>query len=554
MTNKFYISTIIVLVTFFSFGNLKAQDQNNFELSKNLEIYADILRQLNLNYADDIKPGELNTTAIDAMLEKLDPYTVYVPESRLEDFELMTRGEYGGIGSLIQKHGEYVIISEPYENFPAQIVGLKSGDKIYAIDGESAKGKSSTEVSDKLKGTPGTSFVLTVMRYGDTITRDFEIVREKIKFPNIPYSGMVTNDIGYINLSQFNPNSAADVKNAFNKLVTDNNIKGVILDLRGNGGGLLNEAVDIVNIFIPKNKTIVTTKGKLSRNTHVHRTRNIGTNTQIPLVVLVNDYSASASEIVAGAIQDLDRGVIIGEKTFGKGLVQNILDLPYNSKMKLTVAKYYIPSGRCIQAIDYFDEADADSISNLPDSLLHAFKTAGGRAVYDKGGIVPDITIDAKSFSQISGDLYAQNYLFNFTNEFVLKTDSVTSPKEFVITDSVFDDFKKYVENHNFDYKTETEVLLEKMKQSAEREDYDAAIDSTLSKLTEEIIQEKKKDIDKNRSEIEEMLKIEIITRYYYQKGKIESSLVTDPDISEAIKVLNDNLLYTSILNGTYDK
>jgi len=552
MTNKFYIIIILVLVTFLNNSNIKAQDENNFELSKNLEIYADILRQLNLNYADDIKPGELNTTAIDAMLQKLDPYTVYVPESRREDFELMTKGEYGGIGSLIQKHGDYVIISEPYESFPAQVVGLKAGDEIYAINGESAKGKSSSNVSDKLKGIPGTSFVLTVMRYGDTITRDFEIVREKIKIPNIPYSGMVSDNIGYINLSQFNPNSAADVKNAFNKLVTDNNIKGIILDLRGNGGGLLNEAVDIVNIFVPKNESIVTTKGKVSRNTHVHRTRNIATNTQIPLVVLVNGYSASASEIVAGAIQDLDRGVVIGEKTYGKGLVQNILDLPYNSKMKLTVAKYYIPSGRCIQAIDYFNESDADSINSLPDSLLHTFKTAGGRIVYDKGGIIPDITIDAQNFSQISGDLYAQSYPFNFANEFVLKNDSIPSPKNFVITDSVFDDFKKYVKSQNFDYKTETEVLLEKIKKSAEREDYNIAIEDQLNELSDSIIEEKKKDIDKNRSEIEEILKIEIVTRYYHQKGKIESSLVSDPDVAEAIKVILDSSLYTSILNGTY--
>ncbi len=554
MTNKFYISTIVILVTFLGFGNLRAQDQNNFELSKNLEIYADILRQLNLNYADDIKPGELSTTAIDAMLEKLDPYTVYVPESRREDFELMTKGEYGGIGSLIQKHDEYVVISEPYENFPAQVAGLKAGDKIYAINGESAEGKSSSEVSDKLKGTPGTSFVLTVMRYGDTTTRDFEIIREKIKFPNIPYSGMVSNDVGYINLSQFNPNSASDVKNAFNNLVADYNIKGVILDLRGNGGGLLNEAVDIVNIFVPKNKTIVTTKGKMSTNTHVHRTRNIGTNTQIPLVVLVNNYSASASEIVAGAIQDLDRGVVIGEKTFGKGLVQNILDLPYNSKMKLTVAKYYIPSGRCIQKIDYFDEAEADSISNIPDSLLHAFNTAGGRVVYDKGGIIPDITIDARSFSQISGDLYAQNYLFNFANQFALENDSIALPKEFEVSDLVFSDFKKYVQNQNFDYRTETEVLLEKMKKSAEREDYSSVLDELFEQMSADIVEEKKKDIDKNRSEIEEMLKMEIIARYYYQKGKLESSLVSDPDILEALKILNDKALYSSILDGTYEK
>lgn len=541
------------MIAVFSFSKLWAQDQNNFELSKNLEIYADILRQLNLNYADDIKPGELSTTAIDAMLAKLDPYTVYVPESRREDFELMTKGEYGGIGALIRKQGEYVVITEPYETFPAQKVGLKAGDEIFAINGESAAGKSSSDVSEKLKGTPGTSIILTVKRYGDTTTRDFEIVREKIKIPNIPYCGMVSDNIGYINLLQFNPNSANDVKNAFNKLALEHNLTGIILDLRGNGGGLLNEAVDIVNIFVPKNKIIVTTKGKLSSNTHVHRTRKSGVDTKIPIVVLVNGYSASASEIVAGAIQDMDRGVVIGEKTFGKGLVQNILELPYNSKIKLTVAKYYIPSGRCIQAIDYFHESDADSLSKLPDSLLQVFNTTGGRVVYDKGGIEPDINLDGINFSQINGDLYAQNYLFKFTNDFVLKNDSIAPPGEFIITDSVFNDFKEFVEDQGFDYKTETEILLERLNASADREDYKDAMELTLIKLKEEIIKEKKKDIDKNRSEIEEILKVEIVTRYYHQKGKIESSLVNDPEISEAIKIINDKSLYSSILDGTYN-
>ena len=544
---------MVIIIAIFSFTTTWSQDQNNFELSKNLEIYADILRQLNLNYVDDIKPGELSTTAIDAMLAKLDPYTVYVPESRREDFELMTKGEYGGIGSLIQKQGEYVVISEPYESFPAQIAGLKAGDEIYAINGESAIGKSSSEVSDKLKGTPGTSFILTVKHYGDTITRDYEIVREKIKIPNIPYYGMVSEDIGYINLLQFNPQSANDVKNAFNKLKSEHSLKGIILDLRGNGGGLLNEAVSIVNIFVPKNKTIVTTKGKLSANTHVHKTRNAGVDTKIPLVVLVNSNSASASEIVAGAIQDMDRGVVVGEKTYGKGLVQNILDLPYNSKMKLTVAKYYIPSGRCIQKIDYFDEVNTDSLNVVADSLLQTFKTIGGRVVYDKGGIEPDIVIDGRSFSQISGDLYAQNYLFKFANKFVLKNDSIASPREFKITDSVFDDFKKYVEDQDFDYKTETEILLERLTESADREDYKDALELSIKELKEEIVEEKKKDIDKNRSEIEEMLKIEIITRYYYQKGKIESSLVSDPEVKEAINIIGDSSLYSSILDGTYN-
>lgn len=554
MTNNLNIRILIVIIAVLSFSKLYAQDQNNFELSKNLEIYADILRQLNLNYADDINPGELSVTAIDAMLAKLDPYTVYVPESRREDFELMTRGEYGGIGALIQKQGDYVIITEPYENFPAQKLGLKAGDKIYAINGESAKGKSSPEVSEKLKGTPGTSIILTIMRYGDTITRDVELVRKKIKIPNIPYYGLVSEDIGYINLVQFNPNSALEVKTAFNELASKHNLKGIILDLRGNGGGLLNEAVDIVNVFVPKNQTIVTTKGKVSANTYVHRTRTGGVDTKIPLVVLVNEYSASASEIVAGAIQDLDRGVVIGEKTFGKGLVQNVLELPYNSKIKITVAKYYIPSGRCIQAIDYFDKVDADSLNKIPDSLFQVFKTAGGRIVYDKGGIEPDIVVEGRNYGQISGDLYAQNYLFNFANDFVLINDSIASPKEFVITDSVFSDFKQYVEDQGFDYKTETEVLLERIIKSSEREDYKDVMDEALVNLEDAIKLEKKKDIDKNRSEIEEMLKIEIVTRYYYQQGKIETSLVNDPEISEAVSIINNKQMYTSILNGTYDK
>ncbi|MAE08999.1 MAG: peptidase S41 [Bacteroidetes bacterium] len=554
MTNKLYIKILMLIIVVFSFSKLWSQDQNNFELSKNLEIYADILRQLNLNYADDIKPGELSTTAIDAMLAKLDPYTVYVPESRREDFELMTRGEYGGIGALIQKQGEYVVITEPYEKFPAQELGLKAGDMIYAINGESAMGKSSPEVSEKLKGTPGTSIILTIKSYGDSVTHDIELIRKRIKIPNIPFYGMVSNNIGYINLTQFNPQSAIEVKTAFNNLVSENDLKGIILDLRGNGGGLLNEAVDIVNIFVPKNKIIVTTKGKMSNNTFVHRTRTSGVDTKIPLVVLVNGFSASASEIVAGAIQDLDRGVIIGDKTFGKGLVQNILELPYNSKMKLTVAKYYIPSGRCIQAIDYFDNIDVDSLSKLPDSLLQAFSTSGGRAVYDKGGIEPDIAIDGRNYSQISGDLYSQNYLFKFANDFVLKHDSIPSAKDFTITDSVFNDFERYVEDQGFDYKTETEVLLENIRKSSEREDYLDAMDETLTKLADEITIEKKKDIDKNRTEIEEMLKIEIVTRYYYQQGKIESSLVNDPEIIEAIKVINNKSLYSSILNGSYNK
>ena len=538
---------LILFVAVLFYGKTHAQDQNNFELSKNLEIYADILRQLNLNYAEDIKPGELNTIAVDAMLNRLDPYTIYIPESRREDFELLTKGEYGGIGALIQQQGDSILISEPYEGFPAQKSGLRAGDVIIAVDGESTIGRTSSDVSERLKGTPGTSLVLTVSSYGDTNIRDIEVIREKIKFPTIPYYGMIENGIGYINLTQFNPGTAQEVKNAFNDLRNNNDLKGIILDLRGNGGGLLIEAVDIVNIFEPKNVQIVTTKGKLSANTHVHRTRNNPVDTKIPLAVLVNENSASASEIVAGAVQDLDRGIIIGEKTFGKGLVQNIIDLPYNSKMKITVAKYYIPSGRCIQAIDYFRK---DSLAAVQDSLLHKYKTTGGRVVYDKGGIEPDIETDSRMFSQISGDLYAQSYFFNFANDFVLKHDSIAPACEFEITDSIYNCFKQYVTKQDFSYKTETEMLIERLYSSAEREEYKDAIEETLAKVEDQIAEEKKKDIDKNRDEIEEMLKLEIISRYYYQKGKIESSLKTDPDIIEAVSILSDKAKYDSILKS----
>ena len=551
MTARFHkiLLTFIVSITFITIG---LSQNNNFELSKNLEIYADILRQLNLNYADDINPGELNTAAIDALLKKLDPYTIYVPESRREDFELMTKGEYGGIGSMIQKQGDYVIISEPYEGFPAQKTGLKAGDKIVAINGETAFKKSSNDISTKLKGTPGTEITISVMHYGDTTVEDFVVVRQKIKIPNIPYYGMLNNSIGYINLLQFNPQSANEVKKAFSKLSSENTLEGLVLDLRGNGGGLLNEAVDIVNIFVPKNRTIVTTKGKIKSNTTVHRTKNNAINTKIPLVILVNGNSASASEIVAGALQDMDRGVVIGEKTFGKGLVQNILELPYNSKMKLTVAKYYIPSGRCIQAIDYFEEDNTDSIVNTADSLLNVFKTVGGRKVYDKGGIEPDIILEAEPFSQISGDLYAQNYIFNFANEFALENDSISSPDTFLISDEVFEDFKNYAKSQGFDYRTETEIMLDRLTQSADREDYRDALNNTLDTLTIILSEEKKKDIDKNKKEIEEMLKLEIITRYYYQSGRLQSSLINDPEIEEAIRVLTDKGIYSSILSGIY--
>ncbi len=544
---------ILLIAVFFSTA-LIGQNNNNFELSKNLEIYADVMRKLNLQYADEINPGDLSKTAIDAMLNQLDPYTVYVPESKLEDFELMTKGEYGGIGALIQKQDEYVVVTEPYEGFPAQKSGLKAGDRIIEIDGESAVGRTSTEVSEKLKGVPGSGMSIVVIPFNDSIPTTHTINREKIKFPNIPYYGMLNNNIGYISLMQFNPNSGTEVKKAFTDLKENNDLEGIILDLRNNGGGLLNEAVNIVNTFVPRGEIVVTTKGKLKESTMIHKTKSVALDKKIPVVILVNENTASASEIVAGTLQDLDRGVVIGQRTYGKGLVQNVMPLPYNSKIKITVAKYYIPSGRCIQAIDYFDHENNGSDGKIPDSLLTAYKTNGGREVFDGAGIFPDIYVEPVKFSQISADLYTGNYIFNFVNKFVYENSEINSPELFFVSDETYNDFKDYVINQDFDYLTETELLIDRLNKSAERENYLEAIKQQLEELDETIKEEKKSDIDKFRTEIEEMLRIEIITRYYYQKGKLIASLENDKEVDEAIRVLTETDVYKSILDGTYAK
>lgn len=528
------------------------QNNNNFELSKNLEIYADIMRKLNLQYADDIKVGELSKISIDAMLHQLDPYTVYVPESKLEDFELMTKGEYGGIGALIQKQGDYVVVTEPYEGFPAQKSGLKAGDRIIEIDGESAVGKTSPQVSEKLKGVPGSEISIIVIPFNDSTETTIKLEREKIKFPNVPYYGMLNSTVGYISLMQFNPNSGAEVKKAFIDLQTNNQLEGIILDLRNNGGGLLNEAVNIVNIFVPKGEVVVTTKGKLTESTKTHKTLSASVDKKIPVVILVNENTASASEIVAGSLQDLDRGVVLGQKTFGKGLVQNVLPLPYNSKIKITVAKYYIPSGRCIQAIDYFDQSNNGVNGKIPDSLLTAFETKGGRKVYDGAGIFPDITVEPVKFSQISADLYGGNLIFNYANEFAFNHAEISSADTFNISDETYNEFKDFVTHQEFDYLTETEMLLKRISSSAERESYLSAIKDQLEDLENSIKLEKQSDIDKFRNEIEEMLRIEIVSRYYYQKGKLMASLKKDAEVDEAIRILTNYEIYDSILKGEY--
>lgn len=543
--------SILAIIFFLPFAGL---NQNNFEISKNLDIYTTLFRELNINYVDEINSGELMEAAINAMLESLDPYTIYIPESEVEDYRFMTTGQYGGIGALIHKQGDYVVISEPYEGFPAHKAGLKAGDRILKINNKSAKGKSSADVSKVLKGSPGTTLKILIERNGESKPIEKEIIREKIKIENIPYYGMLNDDIAYIKLTGFTQYAAREVKNSFLKLKENNDIKSLILDLRGNGGGLMNEAVDITNIFVEKDKEVVSTKGKLSNRNKSHKTRYAPVDLSIPLVVLVNQASASASEIVAGAIQDLDRGVIIGQRTFGKGLVQNVIPLSYNSKVKVTVAKYYIPSGRCIQAIDYSLKDENGHFNKIPDSLITTFKTQNGRTVYDGGGIEPDINLKPLKFSNIAISLFTKFLIFDYANKFFRENPEIPPADEFIITDQIFDDFKNYISDKDYDYTTESEKTLEKLKKYAEKEKYFDAIQSEYETLKMKMKHDKDEDLNKYKDQIKELLKIEIVSRYYYQKGKIIASIANDPEIKEAMEILENKTLYESILNGTYQK
>jgi len=535
---KFLLLHVVFL--FFLTNILIGQNQNNFEISKNLDIYSSLLRELNLNYVDEIDPASLNKIAIDAMLNDMDPYTVFIPESQIEDFQLMTTGEYGGIGSLIQQQGDFVIISEPYEGFPAQKAGLIPGDQLIEINGFSTKGKGTQEVSELLKGQPGTAIHIKILRHGTDAPMMKELIREKIKIDNIPSHTMLAEGIGYIRLSGFTQKAASEMKKIFMDMKEGQQLTGLIIDLRGNGGGLLNEAVDITNLFVEKNEIVVTTKGKTKEQTTVHRTRLAPVDTEIPIVVLVNEASASASEIVAGALQDFDRAVVIGQRTFGKGLVQNVVPLSYNTQLKITVAKYYIPSGRCIQEIDYSDKHESRNGSRVADSLISTFKTRRGRKVFDYGGIMPDIVLEPYKFSSVSANLYTENLIFEYANHFARKNQVISEPDKFRIDDQTYDDFVKFVNSKDFTFRTESEEMIASLREIAREENYLEVVNEQINSLESKLVDYKKNDIYKHRKEIEEMLKIEIVSRYYFQKGKIIASLQNDPELKRAVSVIAD--------------
>jgi carboxyl-terminal processing protease len=543
-----------ILLAFSPIAKTKAQTSSDFEISKNLEILTSLYKELNTNYVDGSNPSELMKTGIDAMLNKLDPYTVFIPESEIEDYRFMTTGEYGGIGSLIHKQGDYIIISEPYEKSPAQKAGLKAGDKVLKINDKSASGKSVEDVSAVLKGQPGTNFKLLIEREGEANPMVFDIVREKISIEPVPYYGMIGSGVGYIKLNSFTQSASADVKKAFLDLKAKNTLSGLVLDLRDNGGGLLTEAVNIVNLFVKKNELVVSTKGKQKDKNHSYLTPVEPVDAEIPLVVLVNGMSASASEIVAGALQDLDRAAIVGRRTFGKGLVQNVFPLSYNTQVKITVAKYYIPSGRCIQEIDYAHKNLSGNPDQIPDSLITAYKTMHGRTVYDGKGIAPDVVTDTNKLSTVSYNLITKYIIFDYATKYAATHPSIDAAGTFKITDADYADFVAFTEKKGFEFKTVAEKELETVRKAAVYENCWEAIKPQYDLMLAGIAEHRKRDLIENRPEITEMLQQEIVSRYYYQKGRIESTLSDDTELKSAMDVLMNSNKYASILDGTFIK
>ncbi len=532
---KYRITTLLLLFLL-PFGLLAQEKQNNFEIAKSIDIYNSLLRELNLNYVDEINPGELNEAAIDAMLQGLDPYTVFIPESEIESARFITTGEYGGIGALIHYDGEYTVISDPYYGWPAQKAGLQAGDVILSVNGVDTHKKNTAEVSELLKGQPGTDVVLKLRRYGQDKPVEKTLKREKVKIDNIPYYTVFDNGIAYLSLSGFTRDVASEMKAKLVEMKKDHELKGFILDLRGNGGGLLNEAVDIVNLFIPKGKPVVSMRGKAQNASALHSTNNAPFDEEIPLAILVDGGSASASEIVSGAIQDYDRGIIIGERTFGKGLVQNILPLSYNTQMKVTIAKYYIPSGRCIQEIDYSHKKDSVNVKN--DSLGKPFKTMAGRTVYEGHGIMPDVKVVRDTFATVTAYLYGKNYIFDYANKFCYEHKSIDSADVFKIDDATYQDFMNFVKGKDFNYTTESELALKKLVKAAKDDGYYEQIKSKVDELEKTLAADKANDLVKNRKDIEELLRTEIVGRYYYQKGRIVANLKNDPDLNRAFEIL----------------
>ncbi len=539
------------LIGITAFSGLAFRD-DFFEISKNLDIFATLFREVNLYYVDEVKPGDLMKTGIDAMLESLDPYTNFIPEEDIEDARFMTTGQYGGIGALIRMKDDYIVVAEPYENAPAAKGGLMAGDVILEVEGKSTKGKTTGDVVKILKGQPNTPVKLLVRRPGEEKPIEMQLMREEIKVKNVPYFGMVNDKIGMIKLTGFTEDAGREVRDALTKLKENPSLEGVILDLRGNPGGLLREAINIVNIFVEKGLDIVSTKGKVKEWDKTYKSLNAPVDLNIPVAVLINRGSASASEIVSGSLQDFDRAVVIGQRSFGKGLVQTSRPLSYNTQIKITTSKYYIPSGRCIQAKDYSNRNEDGSVGTVPDSLIREFKTKNGRKVYDGGGVNPDVGIESREYAPISRALVNESIIFDFATEFRRKNPQIASAKDFRITPAIFEEFVQFASAKDIKYETESEELLVKLKEVSEKEKYFSSFEKEYNQLRDKMMHDKKADIEKSKEEISELLADEIVMRYHFQRGQIENSFHYDPEVKRAVEILNNKTFYGEVLSGRY--
>ncbi|KAA6335152.1 putative CtpA-like serine protease [termite gut metagenome] len=553
--NKRYIAGAIVVIAVAGLLlGFKNSDDRNFQLAKNIDIFNSVVKELDLFYVDTIESNTIIRNAIDGMLGSLDPYTNYFPEEEQGELEQMIKGSYGGIGSFItyDSKRKRSVISEPYENMPATVSGLKAGDILLEIDGKDLMGKNNSEVSEMLRGQVGTSLNLKVERPGTDKLLDFTLVRKSIQLPTVPYYGVIGDScIGYINLNSFSGNPSKEFKQAFTDLKKNKGITSLIIDLRGNGGGLLSEAIEIVNFFVPRGKTIVTTKGRTKQAESIYKTMREPLDTEIPVTVLVNNGTASSSEILAGALQDLDRAIIVGTRTFGKGLVQIPRSLPYGGNLKVTISKYYIPSGRCVQAVDYKQRDEEGYVRRLPDSLTSIFYTEVGREVRDGGGVTPDLTVKLEQMPNILLYLINDNLVFDYATDYCLKHLAVAPAASFVLSDADYDDFKTMVKKADFKYDQQSEKILKTLKEAAGFEGYMENASAEFEALEKKLKHNLDHDLDYFSKDIKNVISVEIVKRYYYQRGSIIQQLKDDDGLREAIKILNDPERYKRMLSAS---
>jgi len=549
IVNKYKKQLLIGGILVIAAGTFSFKD-DLFQLSKNLDVFASVYKEVNINYVDDINSTKMIKTGVDAMLDGLDPYTEFVPESEIEDYKLhYVSTQYGGIGAGIFVRNNKVFISDVFAGFPAQKADIRPGDQMLKINDIALDGKNNDQVSLLLKGAKGANIKLTMQREDDPKPVDKTLVRDEIRQPNVSYSGMVDGNMGYIKLDKFLENSADEVTNALTA-IEKNKPSGIILDLRSNGGGILQEAVKIVNLFVPKDVEIVSQKGKIKEKNFTYNTVSAPLEPNLPLVVLVNSHSASASEIVAGSLQDLDRAIIIGQRSYGKGLVQQTFNLPYNSLVKITIAKYYVPSGRCVQEIDYTHRKDDGSVVKVADSLIHEFKTKNGRSVYDGSGIYPDIFVKQERFANVTQALVGKLFVFDYANHYRATHPTIEGTRKFNLSDADYADFVKYLDGKNYSYTTSSEKVLANLKNEATKEKQFGEIQSEYDALKAKMIASKKNDLQQHKDEIKQVLENEIVSRYYFEKGRYETNFKYDKELAQAVKVMQDKDMIAQVLKG----